>query len=52
MKDEMRNMYSEYIVILFIYSDDTDPDALWNPEPEMSEEIRLAFADFVKANRR
>lgn len=32
--------------------DDTDPDALWNPEPEMSEEIRLAFADFVKANRR
>ncbi|GLV45622.1 uncharacterized protein CBL_02641 [Carabus blaptoides fortunei] len=32
--------------------DDTDPDALWNPEPEMNEEIRLAFADFVKATHR
>lgn len=32
--------------------DDTNPDMLWNPEPEMNEEIQEAFAEFVRSNQR
>lgn len=34
------------------YSDDSDPDSLWNPEPEMSDEIQAAFAEFVRLSNR
>lgn len=33
-------------------SDNSDPDGLYDPEPEMDEEIQAAFKDFVKISKR
>lgn len=49
--------YLKYLIILSIcicYRDDEsdDPDALYNPESEMTEEIQQAFAEFVRLNNR
>lgn len=35
----------------FFLSDNEDPDALCNPEPEMDEEIQAAFEEFVKLSK-
>lgn len=41
------------IKTLLFYSDESsDPDDLYNPEPEMDKEIQEAFREFVKLSKR
>lgn len=34
-----------------MFSDDSDPDGLWDPDPEMDEEMQAAFRQFVQLSK-
>lgn len=41
-----------YLLKIKFYREDYDPDDLYDPEPEMDEEIQAAFKEFVKKSKR